>query len=67
MYHEDATIQLPAIHSAKAQEWHCVLNSSDYFAKWTGKQPDTAVNITTEKSAATLHLPIRTFVVLSNK
>ncbi len=67
MYNEGATVELPVIHSDKTQGWHCVLNSSDYFAKWTGTQPDAEVTITTENNSATLHLPSRTFVVLSNK
>lgn len=67
MYHEDAKIELPVIHSAKSHGWHCVLNSNDYYAKWTGEKPATEASIVTEGSTTTLHLPIRTFVVLSNK
>lgn len=67
MYHEDATVELPLIHSEKSHGWHCVLNSSDYFAKWTGEQPDSEVRIESEGSSTTLHLPKRTFVVLSDK
>lgn len=67
MYNADATVELPVIHSEKTQGWHCVLDSTDYFAEWTHTQPTQAASIVNDGNTHTLHIPSRTFVVLSSK
>ena len=67
MYHEDATIELPTIHSTKSKGWNCILNSNDYYSDWTGSKPESDAFIANEENNTTLHLPRRTFVVLSAK
>lgn len=67
MYNEDAAVELPIIHSEKSHDWHCILNSSDYYSQWTGEQPNSEVCIVGEADVTTLHIPARTFVVLSTK
>ena len=61
-----AAIDLPA---KSASPWRCVLDSTEYFAKWTGHDSGSCVSMLCDDNGSqrAVHVPPRTFVVLSRK
>ena len=69
MYNESATVQLPNLQDGNPARWKCVADSTGYFAEWTHNSASDTVSVenNTETNTSTLHIPSRTFVVLSTK
>ena len=63
-----ATVDLPA-SSANGNEWRFVLDSSEYFDRWIGSASGSRAAMLCDDNGDTraVHIPPRTFVVLSRK
>lgn len=63
-----ATVDLPE-SCASRKKWRCVLDSSEYFDRWIGSASSSRASMLCDDNGdqRAVHIPPRTFVVLSNK